>query len=646
MPEEYPNQTYYPAAKVRLMVRFDEFADKTALITAKSPKLPPQLLRGQKGFRAPLEVKSDPDSPAGVNRLVLLPKQGNSTNTVSPQKQDKSGDGLTQIVGGIIPKSATLSRNGIRTADSLSLTIRFLDLPIDPRTVRSCAVQFYLGTLTEQEYARGAQGQTRGDVFGANTPNASVPLNVVPDEYIDDNQQSRTNLRFEGFVDKWEVDWPDNGSPVVMLECRDNTTLLIDQNAPPRLAVNAKKPIDVAIAEYMANFPRFSGLSVEYRPGGVEIPKIGDTLAKTAFRPNAGPPPDGESAVWDYFTDVVGAIGHTIRLEGTLVIIQRVKTQVSSGFVNQRADDPYVPRKLQSGRSLNIRHFIYGRNVLSMKIARNYTVNALQNVEVRAYSPKRKKVLVARFPKVGDRVFNTVVRPGDIADQKWLVVRVGSMVEDEKALRLIAQNVYESINRSEMTVNVKTRNMSSFGGGNLDPDILDIQATDPIELLVSRDDERFSSTTTIESLMLVRDRAEQYLRAIGYDGEFAKAYALAYSNIGMQTTFRVKAANISWDIDSGVEIDILAVNYLEVRGEKIQLPPGEEVTQKQTAGKQTAKSTPKPLLRGFVFLGFLSTGSYIRASAGLNKREKAKRRAEGHGRAISKGSSQGTWYGY
>lgn len=595
MPTEYPEQTYYPGAKVRLGVRFDEYVDTTKL-KGTFPKLPAQLIRGQKGFRAPLEVKPDPDSPAGVNRMVLVPKTGQTPNAGQPQKVDKSRDGFTQIVGGIIPKNAVLSRNGIRTADTLTLQIRFLDLPIDPRTVRSCSVQFYLGTLTEEEFARGARGETRSDVFGANTPNAAVPLNVIPDDYYDLNQQRRTNLRFEGFVDKWEADWQD-GEPMVTLECRDNTTLLIDQLAPPRLFINAKKPIDVAIAEYMANFPRFSGLSIEYRPGGVEIPSLAPVLAKTAFRPNLGPPPNGDEAVWDYFTDVLGMIGHTIRIEGTTVILQRIKTAVGREFVNTRSDDPYLPRKLETGRTLDIRHFIYGRNIKTMKIARNYTVNALQNIEVRSYSPKRKKVLVARFPRVGDQVFNTIVRPGDIADQKWLVIRVGSVVEDEKALRLIAQAIYESVNRSEMTVNLKTHNLSSFGGGNLDPDILDLQATDSIELQVNRDDERFNSLTSVESLMLVQQRAEQYLTVVGYDGEFAKAYAKAYANIGFQTTFRVRAVNMTWDVENGVEIAILAVNYLEVRGERVKLPSIEEITEKQTAGFAPSKQGQKPLLQ-------------------------------------------------
>lgn len=595
--EEYPNQSYYPGAKVRLMIRFDEFGDRTKLVTAKSPKLPPQLMRGQKGYRAPLEAKPDPSAPAGRNILVLLPKQGQAPNQVGPQQQDKDTAGLTHVVGGIIPKSATLGRNGIRSADTLSISIKFLDLPIDPRTVRSCAVQFYLGTLTDKEFQRGADGETRGSYFGNNTPNADTPLNVIPDTYIDDNGQERTNLRFEGFVDKWKVEFPDEGQPMVTLECRDNTTLLIDQLAPPKLMLNVKKPIDVAIAEYMANFPRFSGLRVEYRPGGVTPPALGETLAKTAYRPPLGPPPGGDMAVWDYFTDVLGSIGHTIRVDGTTVVLQRPATYTRSEFsASVRPDDPYKPRKLASGRELGLRHFIYGRNVKSMTIERSYTVNALQNVEVRCYSPKRKKVLVARFPKVGDQVFNMTVRPGDIADQKWLVIRVSRPIEDEKMLRIVAQGIYESINRNEMTINVKTRNLSSFGGGNSDPDLLDLQATDTIEVQVNREEQDFSSITAIESIMLVQERARKYLEVIGYDGKFAEAYAIAYSNIGLQTTFRVRAVSMTWDIDNGVEIDAMCVNYVEIRGEKLKLPVGEEITPKQTAGKSPSKVSQKPLL--------------------------------------------------
>lgn len=606
--ESPPDQSYYPQAKLRLNVRFDEFADITKLkiIDGKAPKLPPQLLRrGQKGYKAPLEVVPDPLNPS---RFLLKPKTGAQQNNVSPQKQDISADKQTHLIGGIIPKSATLSRNGIRTADTLTVTIKYLDMPIDPRTIRSCGVEFYLGTFKDVEYAKGIDNQGASD--------QSAPLNLIPDTYVDEYGQERSNLRFIGFVDKWSIDWQE-GEPMVTLECRDNTNLLLDQNAPPNLRINPKAPIDKAIAEYMANFPRFSGMSIEYRPGGVEIPTLAKALAGTAFRPPItgassgqgtlvndavngpyiGPPPGSDQTVFDYFTDIIGALGHTIRVNGTIVIIQRVVTQTSSNFVGStRPDDPYKTRKYQDGRTMEVRNFIYGRNIKSMKVTRGFTVNALQNVEVRSYSPRRKKVLVARFPKVGDSVFNMTVRPGDIADQKWTVYRLGGFVEDLETLRIIAQGIYESVNRSEMSFNIKTHSLSSFGGGNLDPDILDLEATDTVEIYVNREEQFFNSTQAIENIMLAQQRAAQYLIQIGYSEDFADAYAKSYSSIGFQTRFRVKNVNFSWDSDNGVEIDIETVNFIEVRGERAKLPPGEEISQKQTALSSPSKNEQKPLL--------------------------------------------------
>jgi len=592
---EYPqDQSYFPSAKVRLNIRFDEFQDVTKLkiLDPKMPKLPPQLFRrGQKGYKAPLEVKPDPSSPPGINRLILLPKTGQSSNQNSPQSQDVSADKLTHLIGGIIPKSAILGRNGIRTADTLTLNIRYIDLPIDPRIIRSCGVEFYLGTLKEEDYLRGIDGgRTEGQ-------NGAFPGNFLPDTYTDEYGQERTNLRFLGFVDKWSVDWSKEGEPMVTLECRDNTNLLMDQNAPPNLRINPKLPIDKAIATYMSNFPRFSGLSIEYRPGGVEVPNLAGALAGTAFRPPTGgsaapdgnsfggPPAASEQSVFDYFTDMVGALGHTIRITGTIVVIQRIVTQTSSDFVGaNRPDDPYKPRQYENGKIMEVRNMIYGRNIKTMKVSRGFTVNSLQNVEVRSYSPKRKKVLVARFPKVGDVVYNTTIRPGDIVDQKWNVYRIGPLVEDLKTLRIIAQSIYE------------TNNLSSFGGGNLDPDILDIEATDTIEVYVNRDEEQFNSSTAIENIMLLQNRAVQYLTALGYSGDFADAYAKSYANVGFQTRFRVKNVTFNWDMNNGVELSLECVNFIEIRGEKFTLPPGEQITQKQTAGTSPGKTTQTPLL--------------------------------------------------
>lgn len=211
------DQTYYPSAKIRMIVRFDEFGDKS--VQAQAPKKPITVRRGTSSQNAPLVVQPDNSTP-GVTRLQLVP-QGGTVAPGGPQGQTKSGDGYTFVLAGIIPRSATWSQNGIRAADTLQVRIRFVDCPIDPRTVRSCGVQYYLGTVSGDDFARGVDGGTR-TAKGSTTHNYVEPLNLIPDEYIDSTGQQRTNLRFEGFVDSWDVEWGDDDEPVLVLECRDN----------------------------------------------------------------------------------------------------------------------------------------------------------------------------------------------------------------------------------------------------------------------------------------------------------------------------------------------------------------------------------------------------------------------------------------
>lgn len=592
---EFPEQTYYPAAKVRLILRFDEMKSKTNLVMALAPKVPPQLLRGAKGRIAPLYPTPDETAPPGTTRYFLKPKEVQSPQSSLNRKNSR--DDLTQPLGAIIPKEAALGINGIRQADVLNLTFKWIDLPFDPRVIRACRVQYYLGCLTEDEYRHGMNGETRAVSAGQYNQAGTELLNVIPDTYIDSWGQQRSNLRFEGWVDKWETEISEEGEPLVRLDCRDNTVLLIDQKAPPQLFINAKEPIDRAIALYLCNFPRCAGLTVEYVPQNATPPKLAETLAGTSYRPQLGPPPGGGSdlSVWDYLTDVCGSIGHMCRMLGDRIIIQRVRTITSSDFT-VRDDDPYVPRQVQSGKLLTYRHLIYGRNIESAKIARQFTFAAMQNVEVRCYNPQRKKVMVARFPLPGDRVFGVLVLPGDVADQKWIVHRVNLPIKDPLQLRIIAQSVYEQLNRGEFTVSVKTKNMASFGGGNLDPDILDMQPGDTFDLQVNRENVEYNSMTSIENILLLQQRAREYLETLGYDGAIAKAYAEVYSNVGFQTTFRTAQVGIRWDCDMGVEIEIQGRNYLEVRADKslgpdepVKPPPGtpkKTTTQTNAGGKQ------------------------------------------------------------
>ena len=211
MARDEPVQSYYPGARVRFGIRFEDFG---ATDVPKTPEKPPQLRKGKRDAKAELEVV---ESEGGGFSLVA--PGDDPTSVGSPQQQRKSADQRTHWIDGIIPQTASLAKNGIRTADTLKIEVLYRDLPFDPRVIRSCAVQYFLGTVSAEDYQRGISGELRARA----TPAGSLPFNVIPDETIDQRGQVRSNLRFEGWVDDWESDWSGGEAPRVLVSCTDNT---------------------------------------------------------------------------------------------------------------------------------------------------------------------------------------------------------------------------------------------------------------------------------------------------------------------------------------------------------------------------------------------------------------------------------------
>jgi hypothetical protein len=573
--------SYYPSSKIRLVVRFEELGSSSSVVDGAKKLVPQTVLRGTKAPRAPLVVSADPESPPGVNRLILLPAGGGSSSGGGPQDQQGSGDGLTFTVAGIIPKRASFDHNGIRAADTLTAHLRWMDCPIDPRVIRSCAVEWYIGTVSAEDYEAGARGKTRAASNGTTGGgNYAEPLCLVPDNWVDASGNQRTNLRFLGFVDVWTSEETGEEEGSITLECRDNTQLLIDVEAPSGLGVGVNDPIDKAIATYLANFPNFAGISIEFRPSTATPPKLVDVVSAAAYQKKLGamvPTRSGGAvqklSVWDYLTDLCGMLGFVVYVDGTTIIIQEPQTlygaQGVGGTSRGRTDDPFVEGGGRSvdGEAFQRRRMIWGRNVKTKTVRRNFNKNAPTNVEVRAYSQRRKKQLVARFPdpKSQRDLLAVHALPGGAADQRWTVWRV-RWVEDVATLARIARQIYQS-GRNEFSVEVVTHNLASFGGDNLDPDVLDMRAGDPFDLLTAQDADQSSYTETEQQLIA---QTTDYMTGLAYDPGFAAAYAKVYqATVGFQNTFRLKALGIDWDADAGdepaVTLSIHGVNYVEVR---------------------------------------------------------------------------------
>jgi hypothetical protein len=561
MPLEYPVQTYIHSVKIRLTIRLDEFGNASRL--AAAPPKTTKNLNGVKDLRAPLEPVQDPAAPAGFKRYLLLPKGQTAAQAATGYQQ--SSDGLTFDVT-VVPQSMEVSLNGIRTANTMKASFRYIDLPIDPRLVRGCAVEAFLGTRSEADFVAGIEGRRRTEA------DLGVPLDVLEDTYVDAEGRQRTNSRFLGWVDDWKMSWTEDGEAMIDIECRDNTQLMIEQDMAHKLVLDMSKPIDEAVALYLSHYPQMQGLSVQYLPAGNPPPVLKKVLQKAAFRPQLGPPPSKaggathKMSVWDYLTDVMGSIGHIIRVDGTVVILQLPRTLMTKQAV-RRFEDPFQGRTLATGEVFDYRRFIYGRNEQSLTMSRKFAKGAPANVEIRCFNGENKTLLVERFPLPADRA--KFVIPGNAQpDQKWEVIRVYG-INDKKTLKATAQSYYESQGRNELDVEIRTKNLASYGGGNDDPDILDMREGDTFEALVSRAEvDEAGSVNRLEGTMTTQQQNEVFMRDLGMSREFAAAYARAYVDAGFLTQFRLKELTLTWTADEGIDVTVHGVNYIEVRLDK------------------------------------------------------------------------------
>jgi hypothetical protein len=382
-----PDQSYFPGAKIRLILRVEEYSQS---IVDPSKLQPPQLIKGTQVQAATLTYQQDPTAPPGIVRYVIA-SSADAAAPGGPQAQSTSSDGLTQVVAGIIPHDAKMGRNGWKQGDTLDVAFRYIDLPVDPRAFRSVAIEFYLGVLTQQQFSAGVSGQSQSVPQGQTQ--TAVPANMIPDTWVDAAGNQRTNLRFQGWVDDWEYDWTAEGTALVRMKCVDNTRLLLDQEMPPQMTIDVTKPVDQAVAQLLTNFPQMQGLTVEYRPAVApgSIPILQGILGPTAYRPDLGGPTaskgsgtsgTNKQSVWDYLVEIMLLIGHNCRMEGTNIIIQRVRTATSKGFP-PRYDDPFTGYTWADGQVHPLRTFVWGRNVMAAKCGRKYTRSARKNIEIR-----------------------------------------------------------------------------------------------------------------------------------------------------------------------------------------------------------------------------------------------------------------------
>src|SRR3990167_1863 len=579
--------SWYPSAKVRLRVRFDELGSAHSVPA-------PAVARGER--------RAGQSAAARVLRYSRLAGEGWAEGEgyvlepmTTPELRatiaegGSSDDELTWQIGAVLPQSCSVERNGIRAADTFKVELPFHDFPFDPRLVRAIGVEVYVGAVSADDFGEGKEGaEWDGE-----------PLALVPDSA----GEGQSNRRIIGFVDSLAGDWGD-GLATVVMEGRALTGLLIDASLPPLVQADPTAPLTEIFSQVLVTLPAAGGLTVRMFPRGTEAPRLmrGEQSVQRHMRRRGGRearvPTQGKQekvSYWDYLTDLAGLAGFVCYVDGTEVLVARSRTIYGSRDP-VRDGVAFLPRVVE-GETLAVRRMVWGRNVAKMGVERKYEVQKVGTVEVRCYDPQTRRVLIERFPPAS--AVNQTPPGQSGGDEKITVVRVDG-VRDPAQLRRMAQSYYEQVGRQESAFTLETKALVSYCSEDDEastfPDLLDLRSGDPLQLRMARQED-FDTLTQLEALDAAGRGSPN--QGPGVPPRLAPQDAELHAAAGFQDVFRVRDATIDFSRDTGVGIKMGLMNYVEVREEQ-DLPEGEEAEPPQQSAvdrerRQDSHEEPRPV---------------------------------------------------
>jgi hypothetical protein len=575
-------QVFYPSMVVEFTIMFDE-----SLHIIPDPEV-------QDISSATVDISPEGLASALTASAPLIMQQGN---------EDYS------FVAARVPKSGSVELQGYRQASQFRFTFDFMELPIDPRTVRAASISVYLDTIKAGDFA---DGMTRPEGHRQSVLKSRLSSGAPNDDA----------LLMIGTVDEWEVVHNDSGSEVT-ISGRDLRGLLLDvplDHEPNMQAsvleqIDQSKPLHDVVRDLLSFAKMWSKIEIappdpSEWPKGVPAPgkasasarhrkgAKGDKKSAIANPKGAG---TGKFSFWDMivqFSYVCGAIPY---FRGKKLYIRPVKgiyRQLDSGgkddptpFAKGNKRSVIAPSQDQiPGGPLAVRRLVYGHDIESVSFDRKFA-GAQRPKIVRAVgdNPDKKgkeRFIVGVWPKPEEkkaRVTKTAPNAKD-AESEAVTISVAG-ISDKTQLEQIARGLYEEIGRCELGGTCTTHNLASFGGDNLDADLLKLKPGDGIEFDVSRKGIRSIpplSSSVVDFASVSFDQMVTTMTATLGDKNLARVIvATARGQVAeLQRFFRVSHVSFAWSVTDGVKVSFDFQNFIEARADV-----GPKVGKKSTKSK-------------------------------------------------------------
>jgi len=595
---------YYPSTRTVLLVRFDDGStdkyndDEIRNERNPDPDLPSR--RREPIQKQPRQLETGPKVFSRRDfRAALDSARVNIADAVAKTPRP---DGLSRIID-VQPIKSTRRVNTYRKADELDLTLSWKSVPFDARIVRAILAFHYEGTTSPDGFSTGER--------------ELAPDNPNPTGFI--VPATGDNLRWVGTIDEIS-DAHGDGGDIVTMKGRDLTSLLLDTEIAPGLETRMAPgtTIQEVIKNLLATDDVFELIRGPFLRTENPLPQLDAArytrlavVPKERHRENSAggrpfvirhpPKAGGKTSYWDVISEL--CLAHCLRpsIEKDQLVL--LEPRILYSRVPEITTQPGIPsfpkpggHRQAIGETRTTRRMVYGKNIQMLRFHRKLGRIKSPTIEVIGYNPDAERSderrVIVRYPPTTRT--NTTDAAGKKPKENFHTVQIQGVV-DKTQLRDIAKQVYEGMGRQEMGIAIQTADLASFSDNprfdpNLDPDLLDLRAGDPIEILVIPTDRETGKLFSLAELntfiskrdkvtsgtSAVRENAVQFLVEQGWDRDDANQLVKILASANLPNEFRVISASFSFDADSGFDIQIDARNYVKVRADP------EDVSQTRT----------------------------------------------------------------
>ncbi len=420
-------------------------------------------------------------------------------------------------------RNLRVERNDYSEADTFSARIDYKSFPFDPRCIRALGVTVCM--------------EDRKEVFKKSN---DLSL-IVP---------SVENTIFQGFADEGSVEFDDD-TRSVEIEGRDFTSLFIDTKRLNTSPIPLSKPIDEIIQSLILEQEATKDIKVVNRTGE-PLP----TLSKLApdFNPvTSVKNQKRKETYWDIIQDILSRIG----LLGFIEIDK---------FVIAKPQNIYEKKE--------IKQFLYGGNVKTLKYTRKLGRSKNYNVKINSINIAEKRVEEVKIPEDAtdpefisnfggiritipqlDKDGKKIEPP---KDAEFLTFPVKDVSNKEQLIK-IGESVYEELSRQQIEGSLSTFEMEvpeEVDSGSKPVNFNQIRNGTAIKIYMSQDElNEISSTSKLAE-------KRNFLIRRGYPIKVATAFAESLNRIN--TAFYTKSVTFNLDQDNGFEMNINFINFIDL----------------------------------------------------------------------------------